>query len=74
MDDGEFALLLDGLFKMHSFKRLIYKNNVFLEQSLLAIQPIFHRRPPNNLRRLRLVNLNTNPKVIEDLLEFMIDF
>ena len=37
VDDGELSLLLDGLFKMHSFKRLIYKNNVFLEQSLQAI-------------------------------------
>lgn len=61
VDDHELALLLEGIFQMGGVQKLIYKNNVFLEESLEAIKPVLNKRSPHNLQELRLVNLVTNP-------------
>ena len=73
VDDFELSLLMPGLSRMKGFRRFVYKNNVFLDQSLLAIQPLLWRKQPNNLRELRLVNLQTNPHIINELIEFLIE-
>ena len=42
---------------MQGFQTFVYKNNVFRENSLAAIQPLLLKRAPHNLQELRLVNL-----------------
>ena len=49
VDDDELATLLVGLQKTREFKRFIYKNNVFQEESLLALKPILLKPSPHNL-------------------------
>ena len=57
VDDYELSLLLEGLNRMKGFERLVYKNNVFLEDSLEAIKPILMHQSPRNLLQMRLINL-----------------
>ena len=56
VDDHELSLLLEGLTFMEGFKKFVYKNNVFLNESLEAIKPILQHRAPRDLQELRLVN------------------
>lgn len=56
---------------MPGFQKLVYKNNVFMDNSLSAIQPILLKRDPKHLVELRLANLVTEQYVITELLEFM---
>ena len=71
VDDYELSLLLKGLEQMPGFQKLVYKNNVFMDNSLSAIQPILLKRDPKHLVELRLANLVTEQYVITELLEFM---
>lgn len=57
---------------MDGFEKLIYRNNVFLEKSLVAIKPILTRPGTSNLQELRLVNCVTTPLIIEELLDFIL--
>ena len=59
VDDYELSLLLKGLEQMPGFQKLVYKNNVFMDNSLSAIQPILLKRDPKHLVELRLANLVT---------------
>ena len=61
IDDYELSLLFLGLQKMQGFKRFVYKNNVFLDDSLEQICPLLLRKDPCQLLELRLVNLKTDP-------------
>jgi hypothetical protein len=63
IDDQEFASILSGLAQLSDFKSIIYKRNVFDEDSLKAIVPLLHKRLPNHLEELRLVDC-TIPKSI----------
>ena len=49
VDDFELSLLLDGLNFMPDFKKFVYKNNVFLHNSLASIKPILEHRSPRDL-------------------------
>ena len=71
VDDHELSLLLEGLTFMQGFKKFVYKNNVFLNESLDAIKPILVHRSPRDLQELRLVNLQTTKEVIRELLDHM---
>lgn len=71
VDDHELSLLLDGLLHMEGFQKFVYKNNVFLEESLEMLKPILKLKSPRDLQELRLVNLQTKPEVIRELLDHM---
>ena len=72
IDDYELSLLLEGLLVMDNFEKFVYKNNVFLDNSLRALKPILTRPSHKNLQCLRLVNCETTPQIMEELLEFML--
>jgi hypothetical protein len=72
IDDYELSLLLEGLLVMDNFETFVYKSNVFLDDGLRAIKPILIRSSPKNLQCLRLVNCDTSPEIIEELLDFML--
>jgi len=63
IDDEEFAAILRGLAQLNDFKSITYKRNVFDELSLQEIVPLLHKRLPNHLEELRLIDC-TIPKAI----------
>ena len=59
------------MLEMQGFEKFVYKNNIFMEEALGALKPILLKKSPENLLELRLVNLTTELKIIDELLEFM---
>ena len=57
---------------MKNFEKFVLKRNEFMENSLQGIKPILTRPSFQCLQELRLVNCVTTPKVMEELLDFMI--
>lgn len=56
---------------MNHFKVFVYRHSVFMDQGLSAIKPVLARPSPKNLFELKLVNCQTAPRIIEQLLQFM---
>ena len=73
IDDYELSLLLDGFERLKSLKVFVYKDNQFLDQGLQAIKPLLTRPDPHNLLELKLVNCVTSPRVMDSMLECMVD-
>lgn len=62
------ATLLDALRKQRHLQEFVYKRNAFGEQALEALEPILLLAPPHNLHELRLVNCETQTRIMKDLL------
>jgi Ran GTPase-activating protein (RanGAP) involved in mRNA processing and transport len=67
IDDQEFSAILRGLAQLTDFKSIIYKRNVFDEDSLAAIIPLLHKRLPNHLEELRLIDCTIPKSICQDL-------
>jgi len=67
IDDEEFAAILQGLAKLNDFKSIIYKQNTFNEMSMENIIPLFHKKLPNHLEELRIIDCKIPYKVSEEL-------
>lgn len=72
VDDEEFSSLLKGFCALEQLQLLYYKENIFGPQALEAIQPLLMKRYPHNLRKLKLVKLNTSAIFVNELLEVLI--
>ena len=68
LDDAEFAAIIGGLSKLKDFKRIVYRRNVFSEQSLEALVPLLKRR---QLEELRLESCEINDKITDELLDVL---
>ena len=73
VDDGECAILLEGLLKMDCFHTFVYKNNVFAEESLEALQPLMLKPAGTNLRVIKMVNCNCAGAIMDEFLEFLLE-
>lgn len=73
MTDAMAAELLNAFLQRQTLVELAFKRNVFLETSLKALVPIMQIKPPQNLLELRLVNCQTTPKVMNELLGALAD-
>ena len=73
VDDGECAILLEGLLKMDCFHTFVYKNNVFAEESLEALQPIMLKPVGTNLRVIKMVNCSCTGAIMDEFLEFLLE-
>lgn len=73
VDDGECAILLEGLVKLDCFHSFVYKNNVFADEALEALQPILLKPKGTNLRVIKFVNCNCSGAIMDEFLEFLID-
>lgn len=69
VDDGEFCSMLNGIYKLDGFKRLIYRRNTFQDKSLAILQNIVLKKIPNHLEELRIEQCFTEPNVIRSLLQ-----
>ncbi len=68
IDDEEFASILGGLAQLKDFKSIIYKRNVFDENSLEALEPLLHKRIPNHLEEFRLIDCTIPKSIFQELL------
>ena len=66
--DSMCATLLDALLGQKHLQEFVYKRNAFGEQALEALRPILQLAPPHNLHELRLVNCETQTRIMQDLL------
>ena len=68
VDDEEFAAILWGLGQLNDFKSIIYKRNVFDQESLEAITPLMRKKLPNHLEELKIIDCRVSSKIINDLI------
>lgn len=54
-------------------KSIIYRMNGMNEQVMHNFRPILHRKRPNNLQELKLIDCGLNGSQIEVLMDHMID-
>ena len=73
IDDKEFASILRGIQKLRDFKKIIYRYNVFSEESLIEFRNLLKRKIPNHLEEMRLENCKIEPATTTRLLEAMLD-
>ena len=71
--DSMCATLLDALLEQKHLQEFVYKRNAFGEQALEALRPILQLAPPHNLHELRLVNCETQTRIMQDLLRTLAD-
>ena len=67
------ANILEGLDQISDFKSIIYKKNEFNLASVAKLEPLFHRQIPDHLSELRIIDCNIHCKVIEGLLDLMME-
>lgn len=72
VDDEEFSSLLSGFCALEKLQMLYYKENIFGPLALEAIRPLLMKRYPNNLRKLKLVKLNTSSIFVNELLDVLV--
>ena len=71
ISDPSFAAILRGVSQLRDFKSIVYKLNQFGTESVQALRPLFEKNVPFHLEQLKLVDLKTTTKAIEDLLKLM---
>lgn len=71
VDDAAFSSILYGINKLKDFKKIVYRKNVFLHESLKQIEPILQKKIPNHLEELRIENCMIESQVVRQLLEMM---
>ena len=69
VDDGEFEAILAGIDTLKDFKKIVYRRNHFLQNSLEQMKKVLSHKIPNHLEELRIEQCLTEPQVIRDLLE-----
>ena len=74
MDDRMISDLLDAMSHTRLLQELVIKRNAFLDSSLTALESILLLEHPNNLIELRLVNCETNNRVMRQLLHSLGNF
>ena len=67
ISDVDLAKVLEGLTKLDYLKRIIIRNNIFLEASCEVLRGILARSAPNNLEELRLISVRTNPLIMSEV-------
>lgn len=71
IDDEEFSLLIEGFVALKGLQQLFYKENVFGQDALNALQPLLLKSFPNNLQTLKLVKVHTSEIYTSELLKFL---
>ena len=66
------ATILDGCIKMKDFKALIYKMNSINALAIEKMGPIFHKRIPNHLEELSIVDCKMTATMVEQLMDSLI--
>lgn len=69
IDDVEFSEILKGVNRLKDFKSIIYKANMFGEQSLLHLRPLLLKRLPNHLEELTLIDCHMNTSLVCRLMD-----
>jgi len=69
VDDEEFASMLIGIQPLKDFKKIIYRRNVFMQDSLDAMLPILQRKVPHHLEELRIENVKISPDITSQLFD-----
>ena len=69
VDDEEFAAILGGIKKLKNFKKIVYRYNVFQQESYNALRPILAAKIPNHLEELRIENCQMSEDIVTQLLE-----
>ena len=63
IDDQEFAAILNGIYKLKGFNKIVYRYNTFGKKSLEVISRILKKKPPNHLEEIRIENCKIEPTV-----------
>ena len=76
MKDEMLESLLLAALKQRKLQELVYKRNKFFDRSLEALKLVLELKPPQNLIELRLVDCNSSPEIMQDLIQnqILIDF
>ena len=61
VDDQEFSAILGGIDTLKDFKKIIYRRNIFLQDSLEQMMKVLSHRIPNHLEELRIETCTTEP-------------
>lgn len=64
VDDEEFAAILKGCQKLKSFKKIVYRYNIFQQESMNALKPILTAKIPNHLEELRIENCQMSEDIV----------
>ena len=65
------ASLLKGLCHLKDLKSIVYKQNGFSHESVVALTPLLKREIPFHLEELRLIDLKITGSSLTELLESM---
>ena len=66
------AEIISGMAKLREFKALIYKQNGFNSNSIIALRPVFEKRIPLQMEELKIVDCKIFPKHIIELIDSML--